>query len=135
MTIMDAAILRARGETARIAGERWRVEPRVKAADARPQPDATRPAFTVTARLFMPDRIGARSAVVEAFETGRAPGFVADDPQLAVYAVPAGCVIRQNDILIHVATGRRFRVSDPPGGDDTGHVRLSLTLIDREGVP
>lgn len=87
----------------------------------------------MTARLFAPDKLDGKVSDTTAFETARAPGIVGDDLALVVWSVPAGCEIRQHDVVQEnlqlPAIGRKFRVSKPPGGDATGHIRLDLTAL------
>lgn len=134
MTALDDAIGRSRTAAARATGAPWRVLPqRRKRPDDRPETDPARPEFEVQAHLFAPDKVDGRVSDTTAFETARAPGIVGEDLALVVWSVPAGCVIRQYDIVQEMraapAVGRRYRVSKPPGGDATGHIRLDLTTL------
>lgn len=134
MTALDQAIRRSRVAAARTTGVPWRVLPRVKKGESRPVPDLLRTEFEVTAHLFAPDKLDGRVADITAFESGRSPGIVGEDLALVVWANPTGGVIRQHDIVQEVVTapavGRKYRVSKPPGGDRTGHIRLDLTALE-----
>lgn len=134
MTALGNAIGRSRAAAARATGVAWRVLPRrQKRPDDRPEPDPARPEFEVQAHLFAPDKVDGKVTDTTAFETARAPGIVGDDLALVVWSLPAGCEIRQHDIvqekLAAPAVGRKFRVSKPPGGDATGHIRLDLSTL------
>lgn len=134
MTVFDDAVARSRAAVARTAARPWRILPRVKPADERPRPDATRVEFIVLGHLFAPDKIDGRVSDITAFESGRAPGIVGDDLALTVWDNPTGGVIRQHDVVQEEvaapAVGRKYRVSKPPGGDATGHVRLDLAALE-----
>ncbi|MFC5391625.1 hypothetical protein [Bosea vestrisii] len=134
MSALDIAIGRSRIAAARATGATWRVLPRrKKRPDDRPEPDPARPEFEVQAHLFAPDKVDGRVSDTTAFETARAPGIVGEDLALVVWSVPAGCEICQHDVVQEVprmpAVGRKFRVSKPPGGDATGHIRLDLAAL------
>ncbi len=133
MTVLTDAIARSRAAAQRITAVPWRILPRIKRGEERPVPDASRQAFIVQAHLFAPDKTDGRVSDVTAFESGRAPGIVGDNLALVVWSVPAGSEIQQHDIAEEVveppAIGRRFRISKPPGGDATGHIRLDLTPL------
>lgn len=134
MSALDDAIGRSRAAAARATGRTWLVLPhKVLRAGERPVPDPARPEFEVQAHLFAPDKVDGKVSDTTAFETARAPGIVGDDLALVVWSVPAGCKIRQHDLvqetLASPDVGRKYRVSKPPGGDATGHVRLDLTNL------
>lgn len=133
MTVFSDAVARSRSATARTFAVSWRILPRMKSPDERPAVDPTREPFIVQAHLFAPDKVDGRVSDISSFETGRAPGIVSDDLALTVWDNPTGGVIRQHDIAEEVvdlpAIGRRYRVSGPPGGDATGHIRLDLKTL------
>ncbi|MCP4564058.1 MAG: hypothetical protein GY873_30140 [Bosea sp.] len=134
MSALTDAIGRSRAAAARATGAPWRVLPRkAKRPGDRPVPDPARPEFEVQAHLFAPDKVDGRVPETIALESGRHPGIVGDDLALVVWTVPPGCQIRQGDVVQEKlgapAVGRKFRVSKPPGGDATGHVRLDLSAL------
>lgn len=134
MTVFSEAVARSRAAVARTAGVPWRILPRMKRPDEQAKPDPDRAEFTVLGHLFAPDKIDGRVSDITAFESGRAPGIVGDDLALTIWDNPAGGVIRQHDVVQEVvsapAIGRKFRVSKPPGGDATGHIRLDLAALE-----
>lgn len=139
MTVFSDAVVRSRAAVTRTVGVPWRILPRVKPVDGRPVADTSRVEFTVTGHLFAPDRITGRVSDMNAFETGRAPGIVQDDLALTVWENPTGGDIRQHDVVQEVVAegqrARKFRVSAPPGGDATGHVRLDLSPLEPSRKP
>jgi hypothetical protein len=139
MTIFSDAVARSRAAIARTNGVPWRILPRLKRPDARPEPDPSRAEFTVLGHLFAPDKLDGRVAELNAFETGRFPGIVGDDLALTVWENPTGGAIKHHDVVQEVveapAIGRKFRVSKPPGGDATGHIRLDLASLEKKSEP
>lgn len=137
MTALDDAIRRSRSAAARTTGRPWRILPRVKRPDERATADAGRAEFTVTAHLFAPDKVDGRVPETIAQESGRYPGILGEDLALVVWGNPTGGEIRQHDIVQEVvaapAIGRKYRISKPPGGDRTGHVRLDLAALEPGG--
>ena len=133
MTVFDDAVARSRAAVARTAAKPWRILPRVKRGDGRPEPDDSRVEFTVLGHLFAPDKLDGRVSDITAFESGRAPGIVGDDLALTVWENPTCGEIRQHDVVVEVLhgafEGQKFRVSKPPGGDRTGHIRLDLASL------
>ncbi|MDP3407240.1 hypothetical protein [Bosea sp. (in: a-proteobacteria)] len=133
MTVFQDAVARSRATVARTYAVPWRVLPRVKTGQERPVVDTTRAPFEIKAHLFAPDKADGRVAEVNAFETGRSPGILGDDLALTVWENPTGGRIRQHDVVEEVVTApavpRKFRISNPPGGDATGHVRLDLQAL------
>ncbi|MFC5505150.1 hypothetical protein [Bosea massiliensis] len=138
MTAFQDAVSRSRAAVTRAYAVPWRILPRVKIGQERPVPDTSRQAFEVKGHLFAPDKVDGRVAELNAFETGRSPGILGEDQALTVWENPTGGVIRQHDIVEEVveapAAPRRYRVSNPPGGDATGHVRLDLQDLSRKPV-
>ncbi|WP_420104147.1 hypothetical protein [Bosea sp. (in: a-proteobacteria)] len=134
MTVLTTAVARSRAAVGRVAGVPWRILPRVKRGDERPVPDTSREEFVVLAHLFAPDKRDGWVSDVTSFETGRFPGISGDDLALTVWENPTGGVIRQHDVVQEVvaapAIGRKYRVSKPPGGDATGHIRLDLAALE-----
>lgn len=130
---------RSRATVARTYAVPWRILPRVKIGQDRPIPDTTRAPFEVKGHLFAPDKVDGRGAELNAFETGRSPGILGEDQALTIWENPTGGVIRQHDVVEEVVTAPavplRFRVSNPPGGDATGHVRLDLQDLSRKPSP
>lgn len=133
MTVFQEAVARSRATVARTYAVSWRILPRVKRGQDRPVVDPARQPFEIKAHLFAPDKADGRVAELNAFETGRQPGILGDDLALTVWENPTGGIIRQHDVAEEVveapAIGRRYRISAPPGGDATGHVRLDLTTL------